>query len=196
MDYEKAIWWTLYAVTAVLAIIAIVFATLAYCDSQSSQPHRNITRDDITAKGDLCVDGNANFGSGVAMDETLVVLGRTTLRDTTSRTLSLLPIQTINSFGTFQLTNAYSSYRIDTAGIHAIVLILPPVSSAPGQLFQVAIAQVGASNTVTFEVSAGDQFCNGACTTTNPVFTMPGTAGNADCAIFMNDSVNSWFVRT
>src|SRR5687768_16278483 len=51
-------WWVLIGLIVVVAVIAIIFAALAFGESGVNQPNRNIVRNDIIAKGDLAVNGD------------------------------------------------------------------------------------------------------------------------------------------
>jgi hypothetical protein len=188
------LYWSLLFILLILALIAIVFSILAWSDSRSTQPHRDLTRQDVKARCDLCVDGDSTFGGAVQMDEGLAVCGPARLRQVCVESLCFGQVQTINVAGTFQLNAKQSSYRVDTAGANDITLLLPAVSQAPGHVFYLMVSVAGAGNTVMLDIADGDVLCNGTCVGTNPAYSFPTTAGNADAVLVTNDSVSAWFV--
>ncbi len=194
LSQEEILWWALLFILIILALVSVVFSTMAWADSRNCQPHRDITRQDIKARCDLCVDGDATFGGAVQLDEGLAVCGPARLRQVCVESLCFGQVQTINASGTFQLSAKQSSYRVDTAGTNDITLLLPSVSQAPGHVFYLTISVAGSHNTVMLDIADGDVLCNGTCVGTNPAFTFPTTAGNADAIMVTNDSVSAWFV--
>jgi hypothetical protein len=186
----EILWWSLIAILILISTVAIVFAVISYVCSQNSQPHQNITRQDVKVKGDLQVDGDSCLGGNVLIDGLQTVLGKSTLNETLIKSMNLGPVQTIGVAGTFQLTKEYTTYRIDTSGVNIIVLLLPAVSDAPGHEFQISLSPNGAGNTIQIDVFAGD-FLNNS--NVNPVIIMPTVPGSPEMVLLRNDSLNSWF---
>lgn len=189
----EALWWALIFVLIILSLVALVFATMAWADARDCQPHRDLTRQDVKARCDLCVDGDATFGGAVHLDEGLVVCGPARVRQVCVESVTLGQVQRILAAGTFQLSAKYTSYRVDTPGANAITLLLPAVSQAPGHVFYLAVSAAGAGNTVSLDIADGDSLCAGNCTTTNPAYTFPRVPGNPDAVALTNDSVSVWF---
>jgi len=186
----EILWWSLIAILILISTVSIVFAVISYVCSQNSQPHQNITRQDVKVKGDLQVDGDSVLGGSLLIDGSQTVVGKTTLRETVIRSMNIGPVQTIGVAGTFQLTKEYTTFRIDTSGVNVIVLLLPEVSEAPGHEFQISLSPNGAGNTVQIEVFAGDFLGD---SNVNPVITMPNVPGTPEMIVLRNDSLNSWF---
>jgi hypothetical protein len=194
MKSSDKTWWALIFILIIISLIALIFAILAWYDSQSCQPHNDLTRQDIKATCDLCVNGNTTLGGAVHIDNGMAVCGASRFRSVCLESLCYGQTQLITLAGNFQLSGKFSSYRVDTLGTNNITLLLPLVSQVPGHVFNIFVSQQASDNTVILDIADGDQFCSNTCTATNPVFTMPQTAGNADAVILFNDSVSSWFV--
>jgi hypothetical protein len=198
IDPRQVAWWALIAIIVAVAIVAIVFAVLAFGESQVFKPHRNIVRHDMVAKGDLIVDGDGKVDALSA--ESLQVHKSANLNRLRTASLRFTDIVAISSSSptgatgtaSIQLTGSQTSYRVDATG-GAFDLLLPPVSEAPGQLFQVAKSQLGADATVSLSVATGDFFCtDSGClpASANPVLSL--LAGQADQVWLGNDGLSSW----
>ena len=186
-------WWVIITLIVTVAVIAIVFALLAFGESQVSQPSRNIMRHDIVARGDLVVDGDARFD--VADVESLHVHKSTTLNRLTLSNLRLSVGPIITDAGTNRILMSIhnGAYRVDSPAGSVVDLVLTPVSEAPGQLFQIIKSQRGALAQVNVLVSSGDFLCdNFGCKPSKltPVITL--LAEQPDQLWFSNDSVSCW----
>jgi hypothetical protein len=186
-------WWVLIGLIVIVAVIAIVFAVLAFGESQVVKPYRNIVRHDIVAKGDLVVDGDAKIDAVDA--ESLRVHKRSELNVLRVSSLRLHDVVVISDSGTtmIQLTPQNSAYRVDSPAGSIIDLVLPLTSECQGQLFQICKSQIGAAATVNVLVNPGDYLCdNSGCLpgSKNPLLTL--LPNQADQLWISNDFVNSW----
>lgn len=189
LSASQIAWWGLTIAIVIVAIIAIVFAVLAFGESQVSKPYRNIVRHDIIAKGDLVVDGDSKIND---LDAEGLVVHKS----------SILKRTRITNFGlneVVSLTNNQGGVAIPLDIYHSVVRIdsplpfrlqLPPVASVPGQVFQIMKSQLAASAVVEIDVADGDFICgSGVCT---PNGSISLASGIADQIWISNDFINSW----
>jgi hypothetical protein len=185
-------WWLFIAAIVIVAVIAIVFAVLAFGESSVNRPASNIVRHDIIAKGDFVVDGEARMDSVDA--ESLHVHKGTSLNRLKVASLKMQDVVAITQTGpaTIQLTCQNSSYRVDSpTGVFN--LVLPAIADAPGQLVQIMKSQTGMAATVNVLVSPGDFLCNDSgCipASSDPILTL--LPNQADQVWLSNDFTNSW----
>jgi hypothetical protein len=179
-------WWVLVGLIVVVALIAIVFAGLAFGESQVSQPNRNIVRQDIIAKGDLAVQGDTQLNE--------VKSNSITTQSVTTNSWRYTDVVVITTTEPFELKPDRSVYRIDTPGANTIDVLLPPVKEAPGCPFHVLKSIAGSQNNVRFHLAAGDVYADAAGqipAKLNPCISL--LPAQPDHIRFSNDFQNVWF---
>lgn len=195
MDAAQITWWVCVVCFSLVALVAIVFAVLAFVESQVVKPYRNIVRHDVIAKGDLVVEGDAKLDS-VDVERVMVQRDATMnrLKVKSLRVGEVFVLQETGSSATIQLTPQNTSYRVDQPDT-AFELVLPLVSDCPGQLIHVSKSLLGGSSQVHLTVHTGDYMCApGECFSwkTSPAVSLMQNQG--DQIWLSNDSVNAWKV--
>jgi hypothetical protein len=174
-------WLFMCFVIATLIIVALLFAIFAWNDAQPNRPHLSLRRQNVVVHGTLSVDERAEFASSVSVGHL------------SYDSLSYGRLKILNQTGPFELSTCWSNYRIDTAGTHTIKLVLPYASQAPGHIYNVFLSEIGANNTIQFNVQGGDLACDAdGCTNVNPGYEMPSTSASPDYVQIINDSQNAW----
>jgi len=174
-------WLIVCLIVASIIVIALLFAIFAWNDAQPNRPHMNMQRKNLSLRGTLQVQERANFETSVSVGHLVY------------DSIRYGKIQILNQTGPFELSTYWSNYRIDTSGTHTIKLVLPYVSSAPGHIYNVFLSELGANNTIQFNIQGGDLACDAdGCTNVNPGYEMPSTSASADYVMIMNDSQNAW----
>jgi hypothetical protein len=193
MNGHQILWYCLVCAFVTVAIVAIVFAIIAWQDSQARRPHRRLERSNIIARGDLFADGDIRTKSCLRVDGEAQVRGKSRLTRAALQSVALDEVRRITDTGPVLLSKEYSVYRIDTPGAQTIQVQLPAVADAPLQIFQVMVSRAGAGNTVNIDVADGDALSDGTLTEINPVYTLPSVPGNPDQVLLTNDGVSVWF---
>jgi hypothetical protein len=177
-----------------VAIVAIVFAVLAWQDSQARKPHRCLERSNIVARGHLFADGDIRTKGGLRVDGETQLRCKARLARAAVQSLAFDNLLRITTLGPVMMDKAHTAYRVDTAGAQTIVLQLPPIAEAPSQIFQVMVSRLGAANTVHINVAPGDALSTGGTAITlNPAYTLPATSGQPDHVLLFNDGLSTWF---
>lgn len=197
MNWHQILWYCVVCAFVAVALVAIVFAILAWQDSQARRPHRRLERSNIVARGDLFADGDIRTKSCLRVDGEAQVRGKARLTRAALQSVSFDEVRRITDVGPVLLTKEYSAYRIDTPGAQTVRLQLPSIADAPLQVFQIMVSRLGAGSTVQIDVAPGDALSDGtAFATTNPAYVLPLTSGQPDQVLLFNDGLatqGTWF---
>jgi hypothetical protein len=194
MNGHTVVWYCVLSLCVAAAAVAIVFAIIAWNDSQAKRPHRRLERSDIVARGDLFCDGDIRAQGCLRIDHDCQVRGRARVGRMVLESLAFDDLKRIIDVGPVLLTREHGVYRIDTPGANTIHVQLPAVEDVPLQVFIVMVSRAGAGNTVQIDVASGDSIsAGGALATTNPAYVMPSFAGAPDFVLLTNDAASTWF---
>jgi hypothetical protein len=194
MNGHQILWYCVVCAFVTVAIVAIVFALIAWQDSQARRPHRGLERSNIVARGDIFADGDIRTKSGLRVDCEAQLRGKSRISRAAIQSLSLDEVRRIIDGGPVLLCKDHTAYRIDTPGAQTIRMQLPAIADAPLQVFQIMVSRAGAANTVEIDVAAGDALSDGSGTAiANPAYTMPTLPGQPDHVLLFNDGLSTWF---
>lgn len=192
MNGHQIVWYCVVCAFVTVAVVAIVFAILAWNDSQARRPHQRLERSNIVARGEMFADGDILTKSNLRVDGEAQVRGKSRLSRAALQSLSLDEVRRIVGVGPIVLDKEHSAYRIDTPGAQMIHIQLPAISDVPLQVFVVMVSRLGANNTITIEAAPNDLLVDGA-PTSQPVHIMPVIAGQPDHVLLHNDGLSTWF---
>jgi hypothetical protein len=189
MRVAEIVWYCVVCAFVSVAVVAIVFAILAWNDSQSRRPHRPLVRSDIQARGDFFADGDVRTKSDLRVDGDAQIRGKARIAS-----IALDQVQTVTTAEPVLLSRCRTAYRIDTTGTQTIPILLPAIADAPLQLFFVSVSRQGSENTVqiTADSAAGDVLQAG--TGISNTYTLPYAPGQPDAVLLMNDGLSTWFL--
>ena len=191
---SEVLWWALIGLICIVAVVAIIFAGLAFGESQVYKPYRNLVRHDLVLMGDAMINGDTKVEE---MDAEVMRVHKggtiSRLRVSSLRLNDVVIISETGPAATIHLTPANSAYRIDSPPGTQIDLFLPPAAEASGQLFQITKSQTGAEAIVKLHIATGDFLCtNIGCQPASLDPTISLLSNQADQLWITNDSLSSW----